>query len=242
MQGSAGEPHRAPSLTLASSRLATNMQKACSVLATVRFKRFADSSSLSKLEDLRKVAMDRHIQGAMLSYFLSARQELEAIDARNKMKAADESLGSLEKEYAACRAKLEREIKDMKANKEEEVKKAMEAKENNWAKERKTHVDELTTLREKAKTLEEQLASVTKERDEAISQRGELTKEVDALSAKVGSLELDLGTQYDDGFRYAVEQMKVIFPEVEPAKLDELDALNQIVDGKLVPYTLPGYT
>ncbi|GAU31736.1 hypothetical protein TSUD_146230 [Trifolium subterraneum] len=79
-------------------------------------------------------------------------KELETIDARNKMKVADESLSSLEEEYAASGDKIEGDIK-----------------ENEWAKERKNHVDELTTLRERAKTLEEQLTSVTKERYEAIS-------------------------------------------------------------------------
>jgi hypothetical protein len=41
---------------------------------------------------------------------------------------------------------------------------------------------------------------------------------------------------------YAIDQMKVVFPDEDTAKLGELDVLNQIVDGKLVPYTLPGST
>ncbi|MCI75821.1 hypothetical protein A2U01_0097090 [Trifolium medium] len=30
--------------------------------------------------------------------------------------------------------------------------------------------------------------------------------------------------------------MKIVFPDLDEAKLGELDALNKIVDGKLVPF------
>ncbi|GAU38038.1 hypothetical protein TSUD_274400 [Trifolium subterraneum] len=162
----------------------------------------------------------------------------DAIDARNKMEAEDESLSSLEKEYAATKTKLEGGLKEMKAGRDEAVKGAVKAKEGEWAQERKAFVDEIASLKEKSRSLEEQLASATKERDEANSRR----EEINVLTTKVGNLELELGTQYDDRFKFVVKHMKFVFPEVEPAKLDELDTLNQIVDGKLVPYTPPDST
>ncbi|GAU25509.1 hypothetical protein TSUD_279940 [Trifolium subterraneum] len=158
------------------------------------FKKYVNPSPLTDVssDDLRKTSMDHHVQDAMLSYFLSSRQELELIEARNKMKTVDEHLASLEKEYAATKTKLKGDIKEMRAGRDEAVKEAVKVKEGEWAEEKKVFVDE----------------------------------EVDALATKVGNLELDLGSQYDDGFKYVVEQMKVVFPEVEAAKLGELDALN----------------
>ncbi|MCI73620.1 hypothetical protein A2U01_0094884, partial [Trifolium medium] len=38
------------------------------------------------------------------------------------------------------------------------------------------------------------------------------------------------------GFQFAIEQLKVVFPDLDEAKLGELDALNKIVDGKRVPF------
>ncbi|GAU44933.1 hypothetical protein TSUD_400610 [Trifolium subterraneum] len=195
------------------------------------FKKFARSSIISELdfEDLRKAAMDCHIQGALLSYYLSTRQELESIDARNKMEAADSSLSSLEKEYATVKTKLEGDLKEMKVWQEEAVKVAVKAKD-----------DEIDSLKEKAKSLEGKHVVATKERDEANSRRDEMSKEIDVLTAQVGNLELEMATQYNDEFKFAVDQMKVVYPDVDAAKLGGLDSLNQIVDGKLVPYTSPG--
>ncbi|MCI94597.1 hypothetical protein A2U01_0115895, partial [Trifolium medium] len=45
--------------------------------------------------------------------------------------------------------------------------------------------------------------------------------------------------QYEDGFNFALEQVRLVFPDLDDARLGEVDAMNQIVDGKLVPYTPP---
>ncbi|GAU37805.1 hypothetical protein TSUD_276220 [Trifolium subterraneum] len=172
---------------------------------------FADTSS----EDLRKMAMDYHIRGTMLSYFLSARQELKVIEVNNKINMVDENLGFIEKQYAPTKAKLVKDIKDLKTDCEEKIKEA---------------------------TNKEQLASAIKERDEAVLQRDQLSKEKGTLTNKVEGLQVDLGSQYDDGFQFYLEQVKIIFPEVEMAKLGQLDALDKIVDGKLVLFTPPGAT
>ncbi|MCI55490.1 hypothetical protein A2U01_0076741, partial [Trifolium medium] len=90
---------------------------------------------------------------------------------------------------------------------DEEVGNRVKVKENEWATERKTHVGEINTLREKVKSLETQLASIIKEKDEAVTRRDELTKEVEALSLKVDDLTLDVGAQFDEGFQFALEQV-----------------------------------
>ncbi|GAU49591.1 hypothetical protein TSUD_407620 [Trifolium subterraneum] len=177
---------------------------------------FSDTSS----KDLRKMGMNYHIRGSKLSYFLSARQELEVMEANNKIKLVDENLGSIEKQYAATKAKFERDIKDLKASCEEKIKEAGGVE------------DEQRTV----------IASANKERDEAVLQRDQLSKEKDILINKVEGLQVDLGSQYDDGFQFALEQVKIVFLEVYMAMLGELGALNKIVDGKLVLFTPPSST
>ncbi|MCI79389.1 hypothetical protein A2U01_0100660 [Trifolium medium] len=52
----------------------------------------------------------------------------------------------------------------------------------------------------------------------------------------VEGLQVEVGARYDTGFQFAIEQLKVVFPDLDEAKLGKLDALNWIVDGKLVPF------
>jgi hypothetical protein len=45
-----------------------------------------------------------------------------------------------------------------------------------------------------------------------------------------------IGAQYDSGFQYALDQVKVLFPNIDQARLGEADAMMKIEGGKLVPY------
>ncbi|MCI51512.1 hypothetical protein A2U01_0072756, partial [Trifolium medium] len=57
-----------------------------------------------------------------------------------------------------------------------------------------------------------------------------------ALDELVEGLQMEVGARYYSGFQFALEQLKIVFPDLDEAKLGELDALNRIVDGKLVPF------
>ncbi|MCI74207.1 hypothetical protein A2U01_0095471, partial [Trifolium medium] len=70
----------------------------------------------------------------MLSYLLSTRQELELIEANNKMKVIDDNLGSIEKEYSATKKKLEKDIRELKAEYERKLEQLAKDKEEKWAK------------------------------------------------------------------------------------------------------------
>ncbi|GAU48817.1 hypothetical protein TSUD_99890 [Trifolium subterraneum] len=183
------------------------------------FQKYARTSHLSELtfEDLRQAAMDHHIQGALLTYYLSNRQELESIDFRNKIESADNGLSALEKEFAAAKSKFDEDLAAVKAEQEQKM---------------KVNDDEVTALKGKVKALEGELKVATQGKEEA-------SQKVDVLAAKVDALEMDVASQYDDGFRFALDQVKVAFPDVDVVKLGELDSVNQIVDGKIVAYVPP---
>ncbi|PNY11300.1 hypothetical protein L195_g007904, partial [Trifolium pratense] len=85
----------------------------------------------------------------------------------------------------------------------------------------------------------EQISKLLKEKDEAVSAVGTLGEEKTRLENDVNDLQLYVATQYDEGFSYALEQVKMIFPDLDAGHLSEADAMNRIVDGKLVPYTPP---
>ncbi|MCI41355.1 hypothetical protein A2U01_0062588 [Trifolium medium] len=52
----------------------------------------------------------------------------------------------------------------------------------------------------------------------------------------VEGLQVEVGARYDYGFQFALEQLKIAFPDLDESKLGELGALSKIVDGKLVPF------
>ncbi|GAU27966.1 hypothetical protein TSUD_146840 [Trifolium subterraneum] len=188
------------------------------------FQKYARTPSLSNLDfkDLRQAAMDHHIQGAMLSYYLSTRQELDTIEARNKMESANNGLSALEKEFAAAKSKFEEDLATVNV--------VVKAKD-----------DEVIALKGRVKTLEGELDVATKEKDKATTQRDEESLNVEALTARIESLELEGASQFDDGFRFALDQVKVAFPDVDVVKLGELDSVNEIVDGKIVAYVPPAF-
>ncbi|GAU22790.1 hypothetical protein TSUD_142300 [Trifolium subterraneum] len=191
------------------------------------FQKYARTSSLSDLpfEDLRQAALDHHVQGVMLTYYLSNRQEHESIDFRNKMESADTSLSALEKEFAAAKSKFAEDLAAVKAEQEEKVKAAVKAKE-----------DEVMALKGKLATVEGEL---TEEKAKAKTQQEEASLNVEALIGRIEKLEVEGASQFDEGFKFALEQVKVAFPDVDAVKLGELDSVSQIVEGKIVPYVFP---
>ncbi|MCI01612.1 hypothetical protein A2U01_0022639 [Trifolium medium] len=106
----------------------------------------------------------------------------------------------------------------------------------NWNN-RQTFTDEIAHLRAQVATQMDQLASSLKDKEEAVSQRDALTEEKNSLEELVEGLQIEVGARYDSGFQFALEQLKIVFPDLDESKLGELDALNKIVDGRLVPFT-----
>jgi hypothetical protein len=45
-----------------------------------------------------------------------------------------------------------------------------------------------------------------------------------------------IGEQYDEGFQFALEQVKILFPDLDPDILGKADAMSTIEGGKLVPH------
>ncbi|MCI90171.1 hypothetical protein A2U01_0111462, partial [Trifolium medium] len=70
-------------------------------------------------------------------------------------------------------------------------------------------------------------------RDEAIAVSSALAEEKVALEKEVDGLQVSVGAQYEEGFLFALEQVKIIFPDLDEQRLGEADAMKRIEDGKL---------
>ncbi|MCI78357.1 hypothetical protein A2U01_0099627, partial [Trifolium medium] len=62
-----------------------------------QFEKHGNPASFSQTtsEELRKMSLSYQLRGNMLSYLIFTRQELELIEANNKMKVIDDNLGSI---------------------------------------------------------------------------------------------------------------------------------------------------
>ncbi|MCI38779.1 hypothetical protein A2U01_0060008, partial [Trifolium medium] len=80
---------------------------------------------------------------------------------------------------------------------------------------------------------------LTQERDDAIAISSGLAEEKAALEKEVEKLQVSVGTQYDEGFSFALDRVRVLFPDLDQQRLCEADAMKKIEDGKLMDDTPP---
>ncbi|MCI68352.1 hypothetical protein A2U01_0089612, partial [Trifolium medium] len=59
------------------------------------------------------------------------------------------------------------------------------------------------------------------------------------LEKEVEELQVSVGAQYDERFSFALDQVRVLFPDLDQQCLGEADAMKKIEDGKLVDDTSP---
>ncbi|MCI76556.1 hypothetical protein A2U01_0097826, partial [Trifolium medium] len=74
--------------------------------------------------------------------------------------------------------------------------------------------DEIAHLRAQVATHKDQLTFSIKEKDEAVSQRDALSKDNATLNELVEGLQMEVGTRYDSGFQFALEQLRIVFPDL----------------------------
>jgi hypothetical protein len=80
------------------------------------------------------------------------------------------------------------------------------------------------------------IATLAKDNEGALSELVSLRQEKDSWAAQLETLEESVGAQYEVGFNYALDQVKVLFPDIDQARLGEVGAFMKIVDRKLIPY------
>ncbi|GAU47872.1 hypothetical protein TSUD_404440 [Trifolium subterraneum] len=89
------------------------------------------------------------------------------------------------------------------------------------------------------KAEQEEKGELAEEKAKAKTQQEEASLNAEALTGRIEQLEVDGANQFDEGFKFSLEQVKVVFPDVDAVKLGELDSVNQIVERKIVPYAAP---
>jgi hypothetical protein len=185
--------------------------------------------------ELRRVALGYEFKGMMLNHFVNARQEKEAgVAKKNFEEKLAEARESMERTHAISVQEFtdshHEALEQVKATCESRI----EAVKKVYAKGRASLEDKLRASEKNGRNLiksrnDLMVALVMAEDDVA-----GFEEEIVELEESNGALKDALGEKYAEGFAAALEQVKVLFPDLDEASLSEVDLLKFVEDGKLV--------
>jgi chromosome segregation ATPase len=190
-------------------------------------------------DELLKMALGHELKGLLLNYALAARQRSEIASAKEKAAAVEKNLDIIEKDVAATKEKLEGELKTLKEGCEEEFAKLVKAHEEELAKAKRDRDSAMKTvkvLNESLDAKDQRIKTLAEDNKAALSELASLRQGKEKLVSEKENLEENLGLQFEEGFKYALDQVKVLFPDIDCARLGEVDAMHRIDGDKLVPY------
>jgi hypothetical protein len=169
------------------------------------------------VQDIRRLALGYEFKGLMLNYFLSARQEKDAEVASKRFddKLEENHRVALERARAASESRIE----------------AL----------KKVYARDRLTLEGKLKASERDGRNLVKGRNALIvalamaeDDAAGFEDEVVELEESNNALKDAMGEKYAEGFAAALDQVNVLFPDLDEAVLSQVDILKFVEDGKLV--------
>jgi chromosome segregation ATPase len=159
-------------------------------------------------DELMRMSLGHELKGLLLNYALAIHQKQELATANDKMALVDKNLASIEKQYAAPKETIRAEVELLKSQHLEVMSKLAKAHEEELAKAKKDQdaaVKTAKALQEDLTAKEERLATLAKDNEAALSELAFLRQEKVKWEFEKESLEENIGTQYDEGFSYAIE-------------------------------------
>jgi chromosome segregation ATPase len=170
---------------------------------------------------------------------LAARQRAEIAAAKEKEVLVDKNLATLEEDLKATKEKLEGKMKTLKKKCEAEIAKLVKAHDEELAKVKKNHeslAKELEATQQSLVAKDARIATLAKDHEAALTELATLRREKETWAFEKDEMEETIGAQYDEGFTYALDQVKVLFPDIDRDLLGKADAMLKIDGDKLVSY------
>jgi chromosome segregation ATPase len=176
------------------------------------------------LDELRKLAAGTGLKCLALNQMVFNRQEKEASER-------------LEKEVGAAKEELEKDLADQLARSQADFSKNLskEKKKNSSLRKDKRN---LVTARNASIVALVKIWRDAIKRDEDMSAFNAATERLNSdlkdLEEENDELKAGMAEKFVDGFRAALEQVKVLFPDIDGEVLAQADFLKKVDDGKLV--------
>jgi hypothetical protein len=190
-------------------------------------------------DELLRMAMGHELKGLLLNYALAARQRAEIASAKEKAALVDQNLALIEKDVTATKEKLEGEHKSLKEGCEEEFNKLVSAHKEQLAtaeRDRESAMKTVKVLNASLDAKDLRIKTLAKDNEAALSKLASLQRDNDKLTSEKETMEENLGLQFEEGVKYALDQVKVLFPDIDHARLEEAYAMLMIEGDKLIPY------
>jgi hypothetical protein len=171
----------------------------------------------------------------MLNYFLSARQEKDAEAASKKFDdKLDEMRHKMERSHAIS-------VEELMENHRVALEKATTTCESRIEALKKVYAQDRLTLEGKLRASERDGRNLVKGRNALIvalamaeDDAAGFEDEVVELEESNNALKDAMGENYAEGFAAALDQVNVLFPDLDEAVLSQVDLLKFVEDGKLV--------
>jgi hypothetical protein len=189
--------------------------------------------------DLARMALGYELKGLLLNYALASRQRAELSAAKDKEALVEKNLVVLEKDIETAKARCEGELKSLKEKHVKDVADLEEKYKGDLSKAKKdkeTAVKVMNDAQAKLDSKDERIKALMQENEVALTELKSLKEEKAGWISQKDALEIQAGEQYDEGFAFALEQVKILFPDLDPAILSQADAMALVEDGKLIPY------
>jgi hypothetical protein len=176
------------------------------------------------LDELRKLAAGTGLKCLALNQMVFNRQEKEASE-------------KLEKEVGAAKEELEKDLADQLAKSQADFSKSLsrEKKKNSSLRKDKRN---LVTARNASIVALVKVWRDAIKRDEEMAAFNAATERLNGdlkdLEEENDELKAGMAGKFVDGFRAALEQIKVLFPDIDDEVLAQADFLKKVEDGKLV--------
>jgi hypothetical protein len=190
-------------------------------------------------DDLARMALGYELKGLLLNYALASRQRAELSAAKDKEALVEKNLVVLERDVQAAKDRCEGELKSLKEKHAKDVADLEEKYKGDLSdakRDKETAVKAMNDAQANLNSKDERIKALTRENETALAELKSLKEEKAKWGSQKEALEIQAGEQYDDGFSFALEQVKILFPDLDPALLSQADAMALIEDGKLVPY------
>ncbi|KAK2389811.1 hypothetical protein QL285_063376 [Trifolium repens] len=181
-------------------------------------------------DELMRMALGYELKGLLLNYALASRQRAELAGAKEKEALVEKNLATLEDDVRAAKLRCEGDVKALKEKHEEEIARLTKEYEGKLAIAQRDRETALKTVNAK----DEHIKTLAKDNEAALAALASLREEKIKRESDKDTLEATIGEQFEEGFQLALDQVKVLFPEIDRDQLGKADAMLMVEGDELV--------
>ncbi|WJX33912.1 hypothetical protein P8452_22076 [Trifolium repens] len=190
-------------------------------------------------DELARMAHSYELKGLLLNYALASCQKAELSIAKENEALVEKNLANLEKDVKAAKERCEGDLKTLKEKHAEEVANLTKKYEGELAaakRDKESLFKTMNTVQAGMNAKDERLKALAQENETALAELETLKQEKVKWGSEKDNLEVMIGEQYDEGFQFALDQVKILFPDLDPDILGKTDAMSTIEGDKLIPH------